>query len=391
MAWQFVLTDLAGNVHGEVTQATERKVSLPHLRVPSASFKIPTYHYLANTVLSTDCLVKAYRIYTSPAGVTTRTLAFNGPVISADENGEAGVQSVAVSAAGPMWRLSKRIIPGSKVKATGWSDGSAGSPVDMGQMARNILSNVNAANSNLGYTGIDLGTHTNSVSGFIEKWYLKNAAEAIAELSTAIDSFEYEVAPTEPTDVGRPWPKIGEFNTAPIIGQTRLDAIFEYGTTRANVDSYTRQISRDSILTNAILSVSGWPDGVEKYDHDANTATAMIDKYNLVERPSAAISTRGLFEEVISDAGILDDGLRADLGDYHLLLRDHPREVITFKPSVNAVPVPFIDYEVGDTVRAIAYVAGSLRFNAQFRIWGMSFDIDQNGNENVELEMVAPA
>lgn len=385
MAWEFILTDLNGNVHGEVTQATERKVSLPHLRVPSASFKIPTRHYLANTVLSSDCLVKAYRTYES-----TRTLVFNGPVISADENGEAGAQSVSVSAAGPMWRLSKRIIPGSKVKETGWSMGSPAALEHLGAIARAIISTVNAELSNKGYTGIELGTFTTDpggAQGFVEKWYLKNAAEAIAELSTAIDSFEYVVAPTEPTAVGKPWPQIGSFNVAPVIGSSRPDAIFEYGTPKANVASYTRQISRDNLLTNAIVSVSGWPDGVEK-------TSGGVDKYSIVQVPggagSAAIDSRGLFEEVISDAGILENSLRSDLASYHISLRDHPREVLTFRPATNARPTPFIDYNVGDTVRALAVVHGTMRFNAEFRIWGLSFDIDQNGNENVELELVTP-
>lgn len=379
MAWEFILTDLQGNIHGEVTQATERKVSLPHMRVPTASFKIPTYHYLAGTVLTTDCLVKAYRVFTSPtSGATTRTLAFHGPVISVDENGEQGTQTVAVSAAGPMWRLAKRIIPGSKNKDTGWSNGSAAAPLDMGTLAQNILSNTNADS----FTGISNGTHSPSTNGFIEKWYLKNVAEAIAELSASLDSFEYVVTPTEPVNVAQAWPQIATFNVAPVIGTSRPDAIFEYGSTKANVTSYTRQISRDGLLTRAILSVGGWPDGVEK--------AGGVDKYALVERNADNIGTRGLFEEVISDAGILDNGMRAELGDYHLALRKNPRQVITFNPAQNATPTPFLDYNVGDTVRGIAYVGGTIRFNAEFRIWGLSFDIDQNGNENVELEMVAP-
>lgn len=379
--WQFILTDLQGNAHGEVTQASQRKVGLPHLRVPTASFTIPIWHPLGATVMDTDCLLRAYR--TDPVTLT-RTLAFHGPVITADENAEGNAQTIAVSAAGPYWRLASRVIPGSKL-TSGVQYGAEGALLDLGSIARTIMSEINGAH----YSGIDLGTHTNSVSGWVGPWWLKNAAQGIAELAAGLSSFEYRVRPTEPT-AHATWPTIGLFDTAPLIGDTRPDAIFEYGTSRANVGSYTRQTTRDSLLTRAILSVQGWPDGVDR--GPAPSEGVLGDPlYHLVEREnSAAIALRGLFEEVVSDAGVLDDGLRQKIGDYHVAIRKQPRQQITFKPVTNARPAPFVDYAVGDFVRAIAVVGGTTRFDAQFRIWGVSFDIDQNGNEDVSLELVIP-
>ena len=60
MAWQFVLTDLQGVTLGEVTNADERKVTLPHLRIPTASFKVPLYHDRANDLLTTDTGVVSF-------------------------------------------------------------------------------------------------------------------------------------------------------------------------------------------------------------------------------------------------------------------------------------------------------------------------------------------
>lgn len=380
MAWQFLLTDLNGNVHGEVTNASERKVVLPHLRVPSCSFKVPLWHPLAPKMMDEDCLVRAYR--TDPV-TAQKSLAFHGPVVSADENAEDG-QSVAVACAGPFWRLSKRLIPASKTKS-GFAYGSEADPRDLGEISRVIISDTNGTN----YTGISNGTWAASRNGFVSKWYLKYAAEAVAELAAGLGSFEHRVRPTEPTDVAGVggWPQIGLFDVAPLIGQTRPDAIFEYGTPRANVASYTRTVSREGLLTSGLISVSGWPDGVEKVP---NTGDPGTDKYNLVERFSDAVAARGMFEDVVNDAGILDDGLRTGVLDYHLDIRKRPRQIITFKPVVNARPAAFVDYEVGDTVRARAVVGGTLRFDALFRIWGLTFDIDQNGNETVELELVMP-
>lgn len=392
MTWSFIVTDLNGVVHGELARASARKVALPHKRVPSASCTVPLTDPLAPTLADTDCLLKCYR---TDSNTGTKTLAFHGPVVSVEENGSTEGHSLAVTAAGPFWRLAKRLIPASKLQA-GVQFGSAGSTQVLGQIAHDILSNVNGEN----FTGITpnvAGMQTATTQGWVGKWFLKNAAEGIAELSAGLNTFEFRVNPTEAAVTGGVggWPQIGVFQTALTLGQSRPDAVFEYGTTRANVVSYSRPVTRDGMVTNALVSVSGWPDSVER---DA----AGVEKYHLVQRAggalivppaapaSPAITARGLFEEVVDDAGILDDTLRWSIADYHVLIRQQPRQMITFNPAPNARPAPFVDYDVGDTVRGRAIVNGILRFDALFRIWGISFDVDENGNEVVSLELVAP-
>lgn len=385
--WQFILTDLNGTVHGELTNAGERKVVLPHLRIPSASFKIHLWHPLASTVMDTDCLLKCYR--TDPRN-GTRSLVFHGPVVSAEEVGAPLAQSISVTAAGPYWRLSKRLIPGSDVRATGYGLGTTASPVSLGGMAHSILAALN--NSATNYTGIAAGTLTSSMTnpftgsgtltvgtGVYGPVFLKNAAEAIAEISAGLSSFEYIVDPEEPTYPfgGGTFPRIGSLRVAPVIGANRPDAIFEYGTTKANVAQYNRSVSRDNLLTRAKISFNGWQPNA-------------TDGKDIITRDAANLATRGLFEEVVNDAGVIDDGLRTKIADFHILYRKDPRQIITFNPVRNAKPSPITDYVQGDTVRARAVVRGNLRFDATFRIWGLTFDLDQNGNESVELELVAP-
>lgn len=381
--WQFVLTNNQGIVEGEAVNASARKVVLPHQRVPSATFTLPMHDHLAEFVMDYDALLKVYR--TDPV-TGTRTLVFNGPVVSAEENAEETAKSVAVTASGPFWRLSKRIIPASKVQ-TGAQYGNVADLVDLGEIAHMVLDDVNTQE----FSGIGLGTQADSTDAWVGKWFLKNAAEAIVELSAGLNSFEWRVRPTETTDIGEAWPQLGLFDVAPIIGQSRPDAIFEYGSGQANVASYRRTVSREAMLTNGLMTPSGWPDSVEKWDHDSNPATAPVDKYHMVEfEDGTARIDRGRFEEVLPDPGILDDDLRADLIGFHVAIRKQPRQIIVFKPAINARPSPLTDYEVGDTIRARAVVNGNLRFDANFRIWGITFDVDQNGNENVELELVMP-
>lgn len=375
MAWQFILTDLQGVVQGEITNADERRVALPHMRVPSASFRIPLYHHLVDTILSTDCLVRAYR---TDNNTGQRDLAFHGPIVSAEESAGGDGQMIGCTAAGPFWRLTKRLIPGSTAK----SGISFGTPdaVDLGSIAHSILTDVNAAS----FTGISTGSWASSMTGSVGPWWLKNAAEGITELTLGLNSFEFVTTPTEPTNVAAAWPQIATLDVAPIIGQTRSDAIFEYGTGKANVQGYQRQVSRDGLLNKAWVNVNGWPDGLPK-DGSGNVL------YDLLSRQdSASITARGLFEEVVNDAGVTNTALRESIGDFHVSIRKDPRQIITFNPVVNARPAPFVDYKVGDTVRARAVVRGTVRFDALFRIWGLAFTVDKDGNENVELELVVP-
>lgn len=391
-SWQFILTDLYGTNLGEITQASSRKIVLPHLRVPSASFTVPIWSDMAAYLMNTDTLLQCFRYdYVT----NTKTLAFNGPVVSAEEAGDGTNETIAVTAAGPFWRLTKRLIPTS-TQTTLASYGTAGAPIDLGYIAQQLILpevNGNPADGK-SFTGIDGNPangaqYTASKNGWIAGWQLKPVAEAIAELSAQINSFEFRVRPTLPTAYANSpanWPRIGLLDVAPTIGSNRPNAIFEYGTPRANVAAYSRSVSRDSLLTRGVMSVSGWPDSI-----DSTTAIPPVAKYSLRAREAAGeVLSRGRFEESLSDAGVLDDSLRDGMIDFHLNYRKNPREIVTFQPAQNSRPTPLVDYDVGDTVRARAVVGGSLRFDAAFRIWGATFNVDENGNENVELELVMP-
>ncbi len=368
MAWEFILTQLDGTVIGALQNADQRKVTLSHLRVPTASFTIPLWHPYAASIMDSDCLLRCYR---TDSNTSTRTLAFHGPIVSTEENGEAG-QTIQATAAGPYWRLARRYIGTS---AAGISYGLV-TAVDLGLIAHNILDAVNGTN----FTGIDKGTRTATSTGAYGPVWLKPAAEAISELAGSISSFEMEVVPTEPTASGGVggWPRIGLMNVAPTIGSTRPDAIFEYGDGSRNVVSYSRKVDREGMANRVYISVQGWPDAPE-------SGQTLITRND-----STSQTNRGFFEAVANDNGVIDAALRTSIADFHLLYRKNPRQQITFKPAPNAHPAPFVDYSVGDTIRGRAVVRGSVRFDALFRVWGLSFDIDSTGNEDTSIEMVMP-
>jgi hypothetical protein len=388
--WSLVLTNLQGAVLGEIIGATEVQVAIPLNRIPTMQFRVPLWHSLAPALLESDTMIKAYR--RDPGGGTNR-LVFVGLVQNGSESGTELQQTIQMTAVGPYFRLTKRLIGTTKGGAT-FNSGVTGSPPtpiarSVGQIAHDVLVTANGR----GYTGIEAfgsvtgtpGQLINSgpvsgdppvgmAQGSVGPWWLKNAAEAIAELAASLNAFDFMVYPVEPANVGKAFPQIGYLHVEDLIGDAKPNAIFEYGTPRANVKEYTRDLTRDGYLNRAVVPVSGWPDGTTK---------------DLVVREDTTYITNvGLYEEAVNDAGVEDDTLRANIGDEHLLYRKTPREIVTFTVVSNAKPTPYVDFNVGDYVRGRAQVRGILRFDSMFRIWGMTFSLDQNGNESLDLQLV---
>lgn len=359
--WLFVLTDLQGNQLGELTNASSKQVVLPLNRMPTASFQVLTSNSLSKYLLDPtwDGLVKAYR---------NSTLRFIGPVVSTSEQFDSSSgQTISVNAASPIWRLGYRMLGNTSV---GWSLGNATTPYDLGFIAGQMIAAGNAA----GYTGIDLGTITASSSGSAGTYWFKDVLTAIGEIATGLNSFDFEVAPTEPTNVGQAWPRIGIFNASNLIGTTKSEAIFEYGSTNANVVQYGRSIDRSTLCNKAYIQQPA------AADHSGILTSA--------DATSQAL--RGLFEALVDDGGTQWDTLRQALADENVLVRKQARQVVTFTPATNASPSPFTDYIVGDQIRARITVNSLNILDAMLRVWGITFNEDQNGNETVSLELIQP-
>lgn len=359
--WQFVATDKNGVQLGEITNPTDPSVALALGQIPALTMTVPLWSPLAASISDSTTLIKAYR--TDVLG--TRRLIFNGPVIATEEVGERDVQTLAITAAGPYWRLTKRLVGASK---TGFAY-PASSTVDLADLAIQIVNIVNAVS----WTGI--GTRPKlgvTNQGRVDRINAANAAELIASLGSTDSSFEFQVTPDESFPAAGY--QLGWFDIGPTIGGvSRNDAIFEYGTTRANCVGYKRQVSWDSILTLAYAAVEGWPDETTQ---DLRSAT-----------DAAAVAAYGLFEELVPENGIIDDALRDALVQFHIRVRKNPRQIVTFTPKINARPSPFLDYFLGDYVRARAVVRGVQRLDAMLRVWGIKFTLDKGGNESVELQL----
>jgi hypothetical protein len=364
--FQFVLYDLDGAQLGEVYGATERTLSLPLTHIPTASFKIPLAHTLAQTLLDTDTILVV--LYTDRNG--SKSVVFSGPVMGVSEEADALDQTLAVAATGGVSILAHRVAGASKSGL--FFSGGIGSPAT-GGVPIAILNHVNLA----GYTGIEPGTsggstHTNA---FTVRYRI--ALDAISEYQASTGDFEFYVAPMAPTNVGKAWPQIGTLHTPNAVGSDKsASVVLEYGTGRASIAEYQRVVSRDGLATKGYIAPGGWPDTPE----DLVTATG-----------AAAMAAHGLRETIVPDPALTDATLRQQLVDYHVAVRKNPRQLITFTTTRNAVPSPIMDYATGDYIRTRAVVGASVRFDTVLRVWGMTLSVDENGNVATDLELVIPA
>lgn len=377
-------TQPAGEYLGDVVGATDVTLNLPHMRVSTASFTVPMNHDAVDYIFDNESILKIYR---------GRQLLFRGHVTSIEEAADPNEQTATITASGPLWLLSRRIVPSSRLQG-GLIYGSGLIPSGhMGgiQYVQDMLKEVNdSARGNtvgrpdtFGSTGITLGTRPpltragiGSVSRYGPVWS-KTAADVLTELATGgagkAFEFEFQALDNKATDQTAPWANIAQMNLDYKIGLDRPDVVFEYGTTKANVESYSRSQSRDSLITRGFIGTQEWP-----------TSGSLMR--NEIYLPF----NRMLYEEVIPDQGLTDDFSRQTLLDLHMAIRQNPRLLIQFTPAMNASPQAQKDYFVGDTISFIAKAGKKLREYASVRVWGVALNYDVNGNERTSLELVMP-
>lgn len=363
--WRFILTTLAGTELIEVWQARGRTIALPLNGLPTVSMSIDIANPAVDTILAAtaleriNLLLKAYR---------DGTLVFCGPLTSAEETAAGQEGTLAFGAAGPLWRLQYRMVGKS---TAGYGDGTALAPKDLGTIAKNMIDVVNAE----GDTGIRPGAIGASSNSYVGPWHFKKVAEAIAEIGPgALGGFDFDIAPSEPAaDAGGV--KIGTFNTYGSLGSSQPNAVFEYGTGRRNVESYRRPIDPTQQMNRGYALPPGFPDAIEAPNAIQTSSDA------------AAIAARGLFEDTVGNADIGPNDLRAKLAAEHVRIRKQPRETIFFTPVAGAQPAITPDL-VGDTCEARAVRDGRVRFDAFFRIYGITYTLDDHGTETAELALI---
>lgn len=376
MPFDFLLTDRAGRLLAELQQATGRGLKLPIKGLPVARFTIDRTNPLVPYVLMRDRTL--LKIYDRDADTDARTLRFQGPIVSYQKVVGAQSGTIAVTAVGLGWLLQKRLL-GKTV--AGYTDATAASPVDKARLAGNMIAAVNADQD----TGIRVvATNTAGGRGYVSGLVLKPALAAISELAATADGFDYRIAPLEPGADG----KLGEFQAAPVFGTPNMNAVWEFGTGRHNVDSWTDNGSSEGLLN------SGWiPPG--------GTTTAPQSLLNIQDAQS--IADHGLMEDTVT-TDLSVEALARQLLQEHVTVRGDGQRTITFTPTVDPglvygrhfvegdiVPFhaierfPIIDPATGSTVgeQEVSTADGL------FRIYNVDLSIDELGQATPAITLVA--
>ena len=378
--WRAVLTDLSYTPVGELQNADERVLTMTLNRIDTASFKIRTDNPLADLAQSLDCYLKLYR---------NNQLMFFGLLQTSEESVGAEGGTISCSAAAPGWDWPRR-YPVRQANAGFAITGSRAA------IANALLQNMNHQYPEVG-PGINLVwfEKTQGETGVAPMGSMapggtiqyfcppyKPFSEVLAELSNAADGFDWRITPFENWVGGVliEHPSYGSYKAAEWrvgapIGTTRPEAIFEFGTGRLNISSYTRTRSRESQANGITHLLNGQPE----------------DNPIIAEAQGDEDRTKvGILEDIVQ-ADLTTSTLRQQLVNEHLAVRENPRDIVQWTPIADygdgRLPRYGIDYDLGDFVTGRARSNGSTRFNGQFRVWGVEFSIDKAGIETPKITL----
>jgi hypothetical protein len=368
--WRYVVTDMAGGVIGEIQNAKNRTYSDPLNSMRQAGLTVDVDNPLAPYLTENDCLLKVYR---KPKRGGNYQRLFVGDVIQAEEKGDGNTEVVDVLAADPFWRVIKRLIPASlnvnsHGQGIGYTAGAPGGLINLGQICKDML-------GTLGTTGLTLGTVEGGIAdSMVGPLYATFAGQMMQDACATLGGPDFYIDPDEPSGA-MPNTVFGTINFVVKRGATNPNIVFEYGTGKRNVVSYSRMLTKQNSANTVIGLPQGWPTSITKADHIVSSTDA------------GSISARGQLDD-LAGADVVSVDLRQKLCDEHVAVRKTRQQQITFVPKNNC-PIEYgPDFMTGDVVTARAYARKSWRYNGTARIYGTAITIDDNDNEVVTLTLI---
>ncbi len=164
------------------------------------------------------------------------------------------------------------------------------------------------------------------------------ASDLFSLCAAGLDGPDWLLYPSEPT-VDTWGARIAHLDVAPVIGTVRANAIFNFAHGKNNVSSY-EEILDAGAMANLVFGRSS---GFDLYasDSPAFLVNGALQDFVQIDIPNTALSNQ----------------LLAD----HIAVRKDIRQIITFTiptdvdpsgafPMEKRIPIPGVDYDVGDTV-----------------------------------------
>jgi hypothetical protein len=262
-------------------------------------------------------------------------------------------EKIELSAVGWFQYLMKRFITDSS---------HTYSTINQGDVAFSLLALANAQliDGVARPTWITAGSNTSTTiytSKKFERW--QNIGQEITNLTDVEAGFDFVIDPvTREMNIS---------NWDEYLDNTDAHFAFNYGPN--NVTDVTRTTSADD-MANQNFVTGGNSTTVES--HDTNT-THQIEY--------------GIHQKTINVNEISDNGILGAISNAETAINSLPRVLLNFDPhaegATQSVPRLFENYNLGDQVYLTAKRDGQEILNQAIRLFGLTMNIDENGNEKV--------
>lgn len=373
--WRFEVTDLAYIPQGEVLNAKSRHLTISLNKLDQLSFDISLNNPLADRLASTEAFIKGWR---------NGALVFYGPVITAEEDGDANGAHIAVTCQGGGWLALNKRFANAPIRAYPTDTATPIVPNSGLRTAldRAVIVKNEIATSNTDYGETGVSTTLMPISAAETVTYTIDHFTPMADLLRTMQSsdngFDWRMVPVDNwNDVTGTVTsqKHTAFWAAPVLGQEQPEAIWEYGVgTMANLQSYKNMVSRETQMNWAIARPTEM------------TAPAFWDA------GTQGTQKWGAMVEMTSGSELPTEEQWFPLQYENIITRRSPRRITTWQPHMDPsgvrMPDYGIDYEVGDIVHGRGIANGQVRFDGLFRCWGVDFEIMDNGFEKANLVVV---
>ena len=337
--WAFVVTDAAGNEHGDLTEAISRRVTVRLRDSGDAGFSISGRHTQSELVaeLSTDLVV--YR---------DGDRLFRGRVGASSDRLSADVHTVTFSAHDYREMLRRRIL---------YADLTF-TQADEEVIGWDLISHTQAR------TGGDLGiTRDGMKTGRLrDRTYTagKNVGEALDQLTEVVNGPDVEIGPDL---VYRAWSVRGRHQ----------GLVLAYGENVVDVD---RDVSSSQFANAVRVTGKGTEDGT------------IYTIPELRESPGLSIAPEGRFDLADGDTDIVTQSAVAARADGLIVERSHirPGYTVSLAPGFWQGPDHLW---LGDTV-TLQINSGRLAVNTRLRVYEMDMSPGDGGGEEVMVRLGRP-
>jgi hypothetical protein len=393
--WKFVLANSGDFSNlGELSQARDRSLEVTLNKAGAASFSVPLDDPLGRQIYPLTHCVKCYRLGSD----NVNRLIWSGMVWDVTEDLVAG--KMQVGCVGWLQMLAKRLLRRQKQYS---ATNNAGGPWTDAQIMYDLLADANATNITWdagfpsGYTVplmpgastptlMTQGTASGDFSTKNRVLTIEKGAQILGEIQRLTDIENGSDIQVDPATRA--------LNIYAKKLTDRPQAQFGYGWGTDNLKQLTRQLD-PSTLVNFIYVTGSSPSVAPA---TADTKLNPAPTQNPPKLGEDSMQTYSLWEE---QAGI-SDAVNAEIlltyAGAEILVRSSPRIVYTMVPepfvtgAKGRIPEPFVDYTVGDQVYFSARYGQRVTISKQaVRVFGLSLQIDAEGNEQIQTLNTSPS